>query len=201
MLISIAKYGLLISVILAFPFTTIHSQSVSSIPLATQQKTSQLLQGVLNPKPVPDMGQVAESLQAQNEAYNHKLDADLAAKQAALEALQATIAPQVVQSTAPKPIARPTASTNVTEALTYGQSLVSQAQWPCLYNLWERESGWNSYAVNPYSGAAGIAQSLGHGYVQLGDYIGQINWGLSYINSRYGSPCNAWSAELNQGWY
>jgi hypothetical protein len=29
----------------------------------------------------------------------------------------------------------------------------------------------------------------------------QIAWGLSYINSTYGSPCAAWDHEQATGWY
>jgi hypothetical protein len=29
----------------------------------------------------------------------------------------------------------------------------------------------------------------------------QIKWGLSYIESIYGTPCNAWNHELNTGYY
>lgn len=75
------------------------------------------------------------------------------------------------------------------------------SQMHCLISLWNQESGWNSYAVNPSSGAAGIAQSLGHGHVTLGDYRAQVRWGLSYIHSRYGDPCGAWAHETSRGWY
>jgi len=70
-----------------------------------------------------------------------------------------------------------------------------------LIALWTRESGWNPYAVNPSSGAAGIAQSLGHGPVTLGDWAGQINWGEGYIAQRYGDPAAAWNHETAFGWY
>lgn len=70
-----------------------------------------------------------------------------------------------------------------------------------LNKLWTRESGWNADAVNPTSGAAGIAQSLGHGPVPLGDAYAQILWGLSYIAQRYGNPINAWAHEVSSGWY
>ena len=57
-----------------------------------------------------------------------------------------------------------------------------------LLSLWNQESGWNAYAVNPSSGAYGIPQSLGHGHpYNLGDYKAQIMWGINYIAGRYGS--------------
>ena len=76
------------------------------------------------------------------------------------------------------------------------------AMFDALNKLWTRESGWNAYAVNPSSGAAGIPQALGHGNVfALGDAYSQILWGLSYIAQRYGNPINAWAHEVSSGWY
>lgn len=76
------------------------------------------------------------------------------------------------------------------------------SQFSPLLALWNRESGWNAYAVNPSSGAYGIPQSLGHGHpYNLGDYKAQIIWGLNYIMQRYGSPAAAWGHEMQFGWY
>jgi hypothetical protein len=33
------------------------------------------------------------------------------------------------------------------------------------------------------------------------DAATQIRWGLGYIQSRYGSPCGAWSFKQGHGWY
>lgn len=72
----------------------------------------------------------------------------------------------------------------------------------CLNLLWERESDWNPWAVNPVSGAYGIPQALGHGHpYPLGKYRPQIRWGLHYIWSRYGHSCRAWRHERTYGWY
>jgi hypothetical protein len=71
-----------------------------------------------------------------------------------------------------------------------------------LIKLWNQESGWNPWAVNPSSGAYGIPQSLGHGHpYDLGDDVAQINWGLPYIGVRYGSPAAAWAHEQAFNWY
>ena len=35
----------------------------------------------------------------------------------------------------------------------------------------------------------------------LYNYKTQIEWGLSYISGRYGSPSNAWAHFCNRGWY
>ena len=80
-------------------------------------------------------------------------------------------------------------------------------QWSCLYSLWERESTWNVYAENAASGAYGIPQSLpGDKMASAGadwqtDAATQITWGLGYIKQVYGTPCGAWSNEVNYGYY
>jgi hypothetical protein len=80
-------------------------------------------------------------------------------------------------------------------------------QFSCLDSLWARESGWNVYAQNPGSGAYGIPQSLpGSKMASAGpdwqsNAATQIKWGLSYIDSTYGSPCAAWAHSQATGWY
>jgi hypothetical protein len=104
-------------------------------------------------------------------------------------------------------------------------------EWSCLYDLWQRESGWQDDIQNPQSGAFGIAQALGHGApgasavdaevrypdgstasdVTVDEYPSyaanaenadaQIEWGLTYISSTYGDPCAAWGHEEADGWY
>jgi len=80
-------------------------------------------------------------------------------------------------------------------------------QWMPLDKLWNRESGWNKYAQNPYSGAYGIPQAVpGSKMASAGKHwrsnaITQIRWGLGYIKSRYGRPRVAWDHELAYGWY
>lgn len=63
-----------------------------------------------------------------------------------------------------------------------------------LDSLWNRESGWSPTASNPGSGASGIPQELGHAVPA--DYAtnpqAQIDWGLNYIKTSYGSPTRAW---------
>ncbi len=82
-----------------------------------------------------------------------------------------------------------------------------RSQFSCLDSLWRQESGWNIYAQNPGSGAYGIPQALPAGKMASAgpdwqsDAATQIAWGLSYINSTYGSPCAAWAHEEATGWY
>jgi hypothetical protein len=80
-------------------------------------------------------------------------------------------------------------------------------QWKPLKWLWNRESGWNKYASNPYSGAYGIPQALpGSKMASAGNHwrtnaTTQIRWGLRYIKSRYGRPRAAWNHSQAYGWY
>ena len=80
-------------------------------------------------------------------------------------------------------------------------------QFSYLNWLWQRESGWNKYAMNPYSGAYGIPQALpGSKMASAGpnwrsNAYTQIRWGLRYIRARYGSPRRAWNHSQATGWY
>lgn len=109
-----------------------------------------------------------------------------------------------VATTAPP--ANPTAAQSTAKA-TLASFGFGSSQWPCLYDLWERESTWNVYAENVASGAYGIPQSLpGDKMASAGadwqtDAATQIRWGLGYIKSVYGTPCGAWQNELNYGSY
>lgn len=83
----------------------------------------------------------------------------------------------------------------------------SSSQFGCLVSLWGRESGWNTYASNPSSGAYGIPQALpGSKMASAGadwatNPATQIRWGLGYIQQLYGSPCAAWEHSEADGWY
>ncbi len=83
----------------------------------------------------------------------------------------------------------------------------SNYDFDCLVSLWNKESGWNPLAHNSSSGAHGIAQALPaskmskYGSDYMTNYKTQINWGLNYIKSRYGSPSKAWSHSKSKGWY
>lgn len=82
---------------------------------------------------------------------------------------------------------------------------VEGEQWECLYQLGMRESGWNHEATNPTSGAYGIPQSLpankmaSHG--DIDDPQVQIRWFLDYVESRYGTACNALQFQITNNWY
>lgn len=78
-----------------------------------------------------------------------------------------------------------------------------QDQMSCLVTMWNHESGWRYNAANP-SGAYGIPQALPGSKMGPGwqdNPMVQIQWGLQYIKSRYGSPCGAWSFWQQGSWY
>lgn len=102
-------------------------------------------------------------------------------------------------------------------AASYGWSQAqNDTEWNALLKLWNQESGWDNLARNPSSGAFGIAQALGHGQqgtagkygneypskaANDGDATAQIEWGLGYIQGRYGDPVAAWQHEQQFNWY
>src|SRR3954466_1811200 len=78
-------------------------------------------------------------------------------------------------------------------------SMVPSGQFQCFSNIVDHESSWNYRAVNASSGAYGLFQALpGSKMSSVGsdwqtNPATQIKWGLNYMDSRYGSPCEAWS--------
>ncbi len=80
-------------------------------------------------------------------------------------------------------------------------------QFRCLDSLWTKESNWDHRAYNSSSGAYGIPQALpggkmrGAGSDWRSNPETQIRWGLTYIQGRYGLPCDAWGHFLSHNWY
>jgi resuscitation-promoting factor RpfB len=103
-------------------------------------------------------------------------------------------------------IANPSANVRLGERMAAQRGWTGE-QWGCLYQLWQKESGWNHLAMNPSSGAYGIPQSLpGSKMATVGadwqtNPETQITWGMNYISGRYGTPCSAWSKSQAVGWY
>lgn len=99
-------------------------------------------------------------------------------------------------------------------AQAYARSAIAGYGWgsdqfSCLVSLWTQESGWRANALNVSSGAYGIPQSLPAEKMSAAgpdwrtNAATQINWGLAYIKSAYGSPCGAWDHEMSVDphWY
>ncbi|MFI6152127.1 transglycosylase SLT domain-containing protein [Kitasatospora sp. NPDC051170] len=87
------------------------------------------------------------------------------------------------------------------------QIVGDDAQFQCFSNIVKRESGWDYTATNKGSGAYGLVQALpGSKMASAGadwrtNPATQIKWGVGYMNSRYGSPCGAWSFWQSHNWY
>ena len=136
-----------------------------------------------------------------------KAAADEAARVAAEQAAQQAAA----QAQAEAAAARPGQGTSAAVAPSgsyqdYAMSKVGAGEFGCLESLWGKESGWNPNAQNPSSTAYGIPQLLDSTWASTGiaktsDGYRQIDAGLAYIDSRYGSPCGAWSHSKSTGWY
>ncbi len=116
------------------------------------------------------------------------------------------------QTTSRSSSSRTYISGSVAEYQAYARARCSAYGWStadfnCLVALWNKESKWNPNAYNASSGAYGIPQALPASKMATAgtdyrtNYKTQINWGLSYISSRYGSPSAAWSHSKSTGWY
>ena len=75
----------------------------------------------------------------------------------------------------------------------------SQREWNALYILWMRESKWDYTADNKHSTAYGIPQILD--MPTDTSFIEQIQLGIKYIKTRYGTPSNALAFHNRNGWY
>ena len=87
------------------------------------------------------------------------------------------------------------------------QMIPNTAQYTAFSNIVEHESGWDVDAMNASSGAYGLVQALpGSKMASAGsdwktNAKTQIEWGLDYMNDRYGSPVGAWNFWQANGWY
>lgn len=75
----------------------------------------------------------------------------------------------------------------------------SYREWKCLDKIVWRESRWRLHAKNKHSSAYGLFQIL---KMKPGTPLQkQVEAGISYINSRYGSACVALNFHNKHGWY
>lgn len=82
----------------------------------------------------------------------------------------------------------------------------NRAEYKCLGILWGKESAWDFEAKSP-THDYGIPQRHMRKNTQqeinafMKDPATQIQWGLNYIEKRYGSPCEAWAFWKVNRWY
>ncbi|UYQ64147.1 lytic transglycosylase domain-containing protein [Streptomyces peucetius] len=99
------------------------------------------------------------------------------------------------------------ASYTIAQVQAMARQMVPADQFQCFSNIVDHESSWNYRAQNPSSGAYGLVQALpGSKMSSAGadwqtNPATQIKWGLNYMDSRYGSPCGAWSFWQANHWY
>ena len=122
----------------------------------------------------------------------------------------APVAPAPAPAPSPAPTPAPPAGVvnDPAGAKAYAASRIGTgAEYDCLVQLWNKESGWRTNATNPTSGAYGIPQAwpaknlASAGLDWQTSYRTQVNWGLSYIASRYKTPCGAWGFWVRNTWY
>ncbi|MGW7290734.1 aggregation-promoting factor C-terminal-like domain-containing protein [Streptomyces sp. NPDC054847] len=99
------------------------------------------------------------------------------------------------------------ASYTIAEVQAMARQMVPADQFQCFSNIVDHESSWNYRAQNPSSGAYGLVQALPGSKMSTAgadwqtNPATQIKWGLNYMDSRYGSPCGAWSFWQANRWY
>jgi tRNA(Met) C34 N-acetyltransferase TmcA len=100
------------------------------------------------------------------------------------------------------------APSTATQAKAIAHRMIpDDAQYNAFSRIVEHESGWNVTATNSSSGAYGLVQALpGAKMASAGsdwktNPATQIEWGLDYMNSRYGSATAAWAFWQANGWY
>lgn len=142
---------------------------------------------------------------ARKAAAQTAIDKKEAAEKAAKEAKERAEAEEAAsRSSSSFPVQ---SSYTVAQIQSMAQSMVPSSQWQCFSNIVDHESSWNYQAVNASSGAYGLFQALpGSKMSSVGsdwqtNPATQIKWGLNYMDSRYGSPCEAWSFWQANNWY
>ncbi|MEV5845160.1 transglycosylase SLT domain-containing protein [Streptomyces sp. NPDC090075] len=131
-----------------------------------------------------------------------------AAEKAAKEAKERAEAKEAASRSSVSASSFPVQSSyTVAQIQAMAQQMVASGQFQCFSNIVDHESSWNYRAVNASSGAYGLFQALpGSKMSSVGsdwqtNPATQIKWGLNYMNSRYGSPCEAWTFWQANHWY
>ncbi|KUH38346.1 MULTISPECIES: transglycosylase SLT domain-containing protein [Streptomyces] len=99
------------------------------------------------------------------------------------------------------------ASAAPNSAQTIAKKMVPAGQYQCFSKIVQHESGWDHTATNASSGAYGLVQALPASKMSSAgsdwktNPATQIEWGLDYMNDRYGSPCGAWKFWQDNHWY
>lgn len=206
----------LISSLSAGFVTTANSEEPVKKPVATEIQTNRVSRDYMR----ASLEDIVDTKRAMQEAMRERREKEqLAAEQKKAEQAAAHEAERKKQvamalqkrrerlEKQSKPRPRLKYSTPSGNIRDYARGLVGSGQFGCLDAIFNRESGWNPTATNPSSGAYGIPQALpGSKMASAGsdwrtNPYTQVRWGVSYIKSRYGTPCNAWAHSQKMGWY
>lgn len=82
-----------------------------------------------------------------------------------------------------------------------------EGEWPAFKAIIDKESGWNVASQNRRSGACGLAQALpcskmaAYGPDYRNNPTTQLNFAISYIEGRYGTPSRALAFHRSHNWY
>jgi hypothetical protein len=135
---------------------------------------------------------IIDTLAQASEPFKPRIKQPVAKKQSVPKVAKVRKVPTAVANSNPK---------------EYALSVVGQEQFNCLEPLWDRESHWNYKSLNHSSGAYGIPQAVpGSKMASAGadwktNPITQVDWGIHYVNGRYGSSCGAWNFWRSHHWY
>ncbi|MFF4545516.1 transglycosylase SLT domain-containing protein [Streptomyces sp. NPDC001435] len=167
----------------------------------TQQADAQAIQADASAK--KDAEEAARKAAAET-AVAKKVAAEKAEKEAKARAEAKKAATRSTRDSSSFPVQ---SSYTVAQIQAMARQMVASGQFQCFSNIVDHESSWNYRAVNASSGAYGLFQALpGSKMSSVGadwqtNPATQIKWGLNYMNSRYGSPCEAWSFWQANHWY
>lgn len=143
--------------------------------------------------------QAAKDAKSKKQAAEDKLEQERQAKEDAERASRSEVRSASAFATQ--------SSYTVAEVQAMARQMIPSDQFQCFSNIVNHESSWNYRATNASSGAYGLVQALpGSKMASAGadwqtNPATQIKWGLNYMDSRYGSPCGAWSFWQANNWY
>jgi hypothetical protein len=182
------------------------STVLADIPAGTQVQQASLTQQVQGQADAADAAARKAAEEAARKQAAHAAAAKKKAEQAAAAKAKAAREARLAASRAEARLVL--GNFSVADVQAMAQAMVGDAsQFQCMSNIVSHESGWNYQATNASSGAYGLFQALpGDKMVSAGadwrtNPKTQIKWGLSYMDSRYGSPCGAWSFWQANHWY
>lgn len=172
----------------------------------TQQADTQAIAADVSAKKVAEESARKEAAKTAQEKKDAAEKAEQAAKEKAKAEAEAEAEVKSVKADTPSsfPVQ---SSYSIAQIQSMARSMVSSGQFQCFSNIVDHESSWNYQAVNASSGAYGLFQALpGSKMSSVGsdwqtNPATQIKWGLNYMDSRYGSPCEAWSFWQANHWY